>query len=66
MCVPPTMMTGGLIGHTIAQANESDKEEKTVNNYYGQQTQQTDPIVEANKASLKTSPKQTSQKEKAY
>ncbi len=66
MCLPPTMMTGGLVGHTIAQANKPD-EEKTVNNYYGQpKTEQEDPIVEANKASLKTSPKQTSQTDKAY
>ena len=67
MCLPPTMMTGGLLGHTIAKANEPDKEEKTVNNYYGQpKTEQEDPIVEANKASLKTSTKQTSQTDKAY
>ena len=67
MCLPPTMVTGGLLGHAITKANEPDKESKTVNNYYGQpRTEQEDPIVEANKASLKTSPKQTSQKEKAY
>ena len=26
MCLPPTMMTGGLVGHTIAQANKPDEE----------------------------------------
>ena len=54
MCLPPTMMTGGLVGHTIAQANKPDEEK------------QEDPIVEANKTALKTSTKQTSQTDKAY
>ncbi len=67
MCVPPMMLATGLLGHTVAKANEPDKDNKTVNNYYGQpKTEQEDPIVEANKASLKTSSKQTSQTDKAY
>tara|TARA_R100000152_G_C6730057_1_gene154859 strand:+ start:761 stop:961 length:201 start_codon:yes stop_codon:yes gene_type:complete len=66
------MVAGGLLGHTMAKANEKSDESKTINNYYGQpQTEQDDPIVEANKASLKTSTrstptKQTSKTDKAY
>ena len=67
MCLPPTMVTGGLIGHTMAKANESREESRTVNNYYGNQTKEVDPIVEANKTSAQsTKTNQSSQKDRAY
>ena len=67
MCLPPTMVTGGLLGHTMAKANEPDKDPQTINNYYGQaKTEQEDPIVKANKVSQQKSPGQTSQTDRAY
>jgi len=68
MCIPtPMMLAQGLLDHTLNKSKEPDKDNKTVTNYYGQpKTEQEDPIVEANKASLKTSSKQTSQTDKAY
>tara|TARA_R100000329_G_scaffold47922_1_gene44494 strand:- start:681 stop:911 length:231 start_codon:yes stop_codon:yes gene_type:complete len=76
MCLPAGMVQGGLVGHSIAKANEPDKDPQSVNNvtsniYYGQpETEQEDPIVEANveanKTSLKAPTKQTSKTNKAY
>ena len=60
MCMPPTMLTGGLVGHTIAKANEPAQESSTVNNYYPPQTEQSEPVEQSNKSSLKTSKTQTS------
>tara|TARA_R100000458_G_C8086378_1_gene118940 strand:- start:31 stop:249 length:219 start_codon:yes stop_codon:yes gene_type:complete len=72
MCLPAGALQGGLIGHSIAKANEPDKDPQTINNatsniYYGQpETEQEDPIVKANKTSLKTPTKQSSTTDKAY
>ena len=54
------MLTGGLVGHTIAKANEPAQESSTVNNYYPPQTEQSEPVEQSNKSSLKTSKTQTS------